>query len=96
MIVVLICITSICFKLSFNTLFMYSSLKESAEDMWNRSFPLKAERGKIFDVNNNVLVDNEPTISIYAIPNQIKDKSKTSTVLSKYIDMSEDEIYQKI
>ena len=54
MIVVLICITSICFKLSFNTLFMYSSLKESAEDMWNRSFPLKAERGKIFDVNNNV------------------------------------------
>ena len=96
MIVVLICITSICFKLSFNTIFMYSTLKDSAEEMWNRSFPLKAERGKILDVNNEVLVENEPTISIYAIPNQIKDKEYTSKVLASHIDMEEKDIFSRI
>ena len=55
MIIVLICITSICFKLSFNTIFMYSELKESAEELWNRSFPIVAQRGVIMDKNNNVL-----------------------------------------
>ena len=88
--------TAICFKLSFNTIFMYSSLKESAEELWNRSFPIKAERGKIIDVNNNILVDNEPTISIYAVPNQIKNKENTARILSSYIDMKEDEIYSRI
>ena len=95
-IVVILCITAICFKLSFNTIFMYSSLKESAEELWNRSFPIKAERGKIIDVNNNILVDNEPTISIYAVPNQIKNKENTARILSSYIDMKEDEIYSRI
>ena len=96
MIIVLICITSICFKLSFNTIFMYSELKESAEELWNRSFPIVAQRGVIMDKNNNVLVDNEPTISIYAVPNQIKDKKYTSKVLATHIDMNEEDIYNRI
>ena len=94
--IVLICVTSICFKLSFNTLFLYEELTDSAEELWNRSFPIKSQRGKILDVNNNVIADNEPTISIYAVPNQIKDKDYTSEILSNYIDMSKDEIYSRI
>ena len=96
LIVVILCMTAICFKLSFNTIFMYSSLKESAEELWNRSFPIKAERGKIIDINNNVLVDNEPTISVYAVPNQIKNKEETARILSSYIDMKEEDIYSRI
>ena len=95
-IVVILCITAICFKLSYNTIFLYNTLKTSAEDLWNRSFPIKAERGKILDINNNILVDNEPTISIYAVPNQIKDKERTSKILSSYIDMKEEDIYSRI
>ena len=95
-IVVILCITAICFKLSYNTIFLYNTLKTSAEDLWNRSFPIKAERGKILDINNNILVDNEPTISIYAVPNQIKDKDRTSKILSSYIDMKEEDIYSRI
>jgi len=95
-VVVMLCITAICFKLSYNTIFLYNTLKTSAEDLWNRSFPIKAERGKILDVNNNILVDNEPTISIYAVPNQIKDKERTSKILSSYIDMKEEDIYSRI
>lgn len=95
-IVVMLSITAICFKLSYNTIFMYEELTSSAEDLWNRSFPLKAERGRILDVNNNILVDNEPTISIFAVPNQIKNKDETASLLSNHIDMSKDEIYKRI
>ena len=73
-IMVFFLVGAILFKLSYNTIFMYSKLKDSAEDLWNRSFPIKAERGKIVDCNNNVIADNEPTLSVYAVPNQIKNK----------------------
>ncbi len=90
--VVLILLSAIIFKLTYNTIFLYEKLNNSAQDMWNRSFPLSAERGKILDCNNNILADNEPTLSIYAIPNQIENKEKTARVLSNYISMD----YQKI
>lgn len=89
-------ITSILFKLSFNTIIMYKELNNSANDLWNRSFPLKAPRGKILDCNNNVLADNQATISLYAIPNQIKNKEETSQILSNYIDMPQSEILSRI
>lgn len=95
-IIVFILIGAVLFKLSYNTIFMYGKLKNSAEDLWNRSFPIKAERGRILDCNNNVLADNEPTLSIYAVPNQITDKEKTSQVLSNYLGMSQDDIYKRI
>lgn len=95
-IVVILCITAICFKLSYNTIYMYNTLKNSAQDLWNRSFPIKAERGKILDANNNILVDNEPTISIFAVPNQIKDKEYTSNLLSQHIDMTKEAIFERI
>ena len=55
-VVVFILITAIIFKLSFNTIFLYEKLNNSAEEMWNRSFPLSGERGKILDANNNILL----------------------------------------
>ncbi len=95
-IVVFFLVGAILFKLSYNTIFMYSKLKDSAEDLWNRSFPIKAERGKIIDCNNNVIADNEPTLSVYAVPNQIKNKEKTAEILSRYLNMSKESILSRI
>ena len=95
-VVIMLLISAIIFKLSYNTIFLHESLKNSAEDLWNRSFPIKAERGKILDCNNQVLADNEPTLSIFAVPNQIKNKEETANVLSQYIDMSSKKIYERI
>lgn len=95
-IVIFLLLTSILFKLSFNTIFLYNSLNESANDLWNRSFPLKASRGNILDCNNLVLATNEATMSIYVVPNQIKDKEATAKILSKYIQMDEDKILERI
>ncbi len=94
--VTVVLISAVLFKLSYNTIFLYQRLKTSAEDLWNRSFPIKAERGRILDANNNVLADNEPTISIYAVPNQIANKESTAEQLSRYIDMSYEEILTRI
>lgn len=92
-VVVFILITAIIYKLSFNTIFLYEKLNNSAEEMWNRSFPLSGERGKILDANNNILTDNEPTLSVYAIPSQIENKEECALLLSKYISMDYDKIY---
>ena len=51
------------------------------------------ERGKILDANNNILTDNEPTLSVYAIPSQIENKEECALFLSKYISMDYDKIY---
>ena len=95
-IIVLILFSMVVFKLSYNTIFMHNSLKSSAEDLWNRSFPLKSERGIIYDRNGVILANNEPTLSLYVVPNQVKDKENTAKILSEYIDLDYKEILNRI
>lgn len=71
-------------------------LTNKAEALWNRSFPIMGERGFIYDCNNNLLVNNEPTVSIYAIPNQVKDKESTSRTLANILSINYDYIYKRI
>ena len=95
-IIVLILFSMVVFKLSYNTIFMHNTLKSSAEDLWNRSFPLKSERGIIYDRNGVILANNEPTLSLYVVPNQVKDKENTAKILSEYIDLDYKEILNRI
>lgn len=94
--IVILLISLVLFKLSYNTLFMYQSLKKSAENLWNRSFPIKSERGKILDRNGNVLSDNDPTLSIYVVPNQIKNKKECAEILSTYLNVDASQILNKL
>ena len=96
LLVISILFTLVFFKLSYNTIFMYKSLKDSANDLWNRSFPIKSERGKIMDRNGNVLTVNEPTLSLYCVPNQIKNKEKVSIELAKYLNVNSELILEKL
>lgn len=94
--VVLILLGAIFFKLSYNTIFLYQSLKNKAEDSWNRSFPLKAPRGEILDSNNIPLAINESVESLYIVPNQIEDKENVSKIISEILNVDKDIIYKKI
>lgn len=86
----------VIFKLSYNTIILNASLKEKATSLWNRSFPLVAPRGIIYDTNNNPLVYNEPVLSLYACPKQIVNKKKTSEILSNLLSCSKEKILAKI
>ena len=65
----------------------YKKLKDSANDLWSRNLSIEGDRGKILDRNGVILADNLTTTSLVLIPNQINDKEKTTSELSKILDI---------
>ena len=78
----------IIIKVLYIELFHYSKLNTLARDLWSRNLELKADRGRILDRNGVVLADNLTTTSLVLVPNQIKDKKKVTTELSKILNVS--------
>ena len=72
--------------------FEYKKLNKLAGDLWSRELPIAADRGRILDRNGKVLADNLTTTSLVLIPNQIKDKKKTSTKLAEILNVSKEEM----
>ena len=86
----------IIFKVFYIQVFQYDKLKELATDLWSRELPIEGERGKIYDRNNEILVDNLTTTSLVLIPNQIKDKEYASKQLSELLGVSYEEMYKHV
>ena len=86
-------------KVIYIQVFQYKKLNLLANNLWSRNLSIEADRGKILDRNGEVLADNLTTTSLVLIPNQIKDKEKTTKELSKIlnIDYSEmkNHVYKK-
>ena len=74
----------------------YKKLNKYASDLWSRDLPLEADRGLILDRNGVVLADNLTTTSLVLIPNQIKDKKKTTTLLADILGVSYDEMKEHV
>lgn len=83
-------------KLLYQTLINYKFYFQKAKDQQMRSFPLKSERGFFLDTNYKKLNENEATMSLYAIPYQIKNKDETSSLLSPILNVDKNEIYSII
>ena len=77
----------------------YKKLNEYASNLWSRNLPLEADRGLILDRNGIVLADNLTTTSLVLIPNQIKNKKKTTKLLADILDVSytdmKEHVYKK-
>ena len=74
----------------------YKKLNEYASDLWSRDLPLEADRGLILDRNGVVLADNLTTTSLVLIPNQIKNKKKTTTLLAGILGVSYNEMKEHV
>ena len=83
-------------KLSYIQIINYSKVNKLANDSWNRSFPLQASRGIIYDVNYNEIATNLPAMSLYVIPSQVKDLKSTSSKIASILNMNSDTLYNKI
>ena len=77
-------------------IFQYNKLNILASDLWSRNLEIEADRGKILDRNGEILVDNLTTASLILIPNQIKDKEKTTKELSKILNVSYQEMKKHV
>ncbi len=90
--IVVMLFTFIVLRVVYIQLIDYDKLIYLANDLWSRNLPIAADRGLIIDRNGVVLADNITTTSLVLIPSQIKDKDKTSEILSGILNVTKDEM----
>lgn len=95
-IVMTLIVMAIVIRLGYSQFYAYEELSLKATDSWQRGFPLEAARGKIYDSQHQILVDNLTTSSLIVVPSQIKDHVKTATLLSEILGCSQEKILEKI
>ena len=95
-IVMTIIIFCIVLRLGYSQFFAYQELSLKATESWQRSFPLEASRGKIYDSQHVTLVDNLTTSSLIVVPSQIHDPIHTAYELSRILKCDEQTLLQKI
>ena len=83
-------------KVIYIQVFQYKKLNLLANNLWSRNLSIEADRGKILDRNGEVLADNLTTTSLVLIPNQIKDKEKTTKELSKILNVDYSEMKKHV
>ena len=83
-------------KIFYVQVFSYKKLNKNANSLWSRNLPIEGNRGLIYDMNGNVLVNNTTTVSLVLIPNQIVNKEETTKKLSEILNVSYDEMYKHV
>ena len=73
-----------------------AGLAAAAKDLHERERSIKAERGKIYDRNGEVLADNMPVCTISVIHNQIMDAERVIEVLTKELELSEAYVRKRV
>ncbi|MEW9501397.1 penicillin-binding protein [Jeotgalibacillus marinus] len=82
-------------------------LAARAQSQYEREQILEAERGKILDTNGEVIAEDAQTYKLVAVldedlttnednPQHVDDPEKTAEILAKYIDLSEEEILERL
>ncbi|MDO5146813.1 MAG: penicillin-binding transpeptidase domain-containing protein [Eubacteriales bacterium] len=71
-------------------------LSQKALAVEQRERAIKAARGIIYDRNGVVLADNQPVCTISVIYNQVREPEKVIRLLTKTLEMSEEDIRKKV
>lgn len=96
LLIILICFVLIIGKVFYIQVFSYKKLNKLANSLWSRNLPIEGDRGKIYDRNGIVLANNITASSVVVIPNQVKDKEKTSKLLSENLNTNYDTIFSSV
>ena len=83
-------------KVFYIQVIQYKKLNNYATSLWSRNLPIEANRGIIYDANGVVLADNITTTSLVLIPNQIKDKNTTASLLARVLGVSVEEMMSHV
>lgn len=95
-IVMTLIVVAIIIRLAYSQFYSYEEISLKAIESWQRGFPLEAARGKIYDSQHKVLVDNLTTSSLIIVPSQVKDPVNTAYHLAKILDCDEKTILEKV
>lgn len=87
---------AITIRLGYVQFFLADELIEKANESWSRDITFEAERGKILDVNGDVLTKNVTAPSVILVPSQIKNPKEVATKLAKVLGISPEKAYEKV
>lgn len=71
-------------------------LQSKAADQWTRDLPLKAERGKIYDITGSSLAVSYTTYNVYTRAREIDHPEETATFLSSTLGLNYTSVYNKV
>lgn len=86
-IITVVIVIAIILKIGYIQIVDRVNIYNKAVDLWQRSFPVEANRGLILDSDNNVLATNLTTSSLVVVPSQIKDVTMTAEKLADILEV---------
>ena len=86
----------IFFRLAHIQIVWGKDLQQKATSQWQRSVPLKANRGDIVDTNGVLLATTNTTYTVYARPQSIPNKEQCATKLCNVLQMDYGQLLEKI
>ncbi len=94
--VLLLCSASLVFRLGWLQLANYKYYRNKAIENSSRVTFLRAPRGVIYDRHGNLLATNAESLSLVAIPSQLDDIENESILLSKILNQTQTELFNKL
>ena len=95
-IITVLIVISIILKIGYIQIIDRVNIYNKAVELWQRSFPVEANRGLILDSNNNVLATNLTTASLVVVPSQIKDIEMTAQKISEILNVDTKVMQEKL
>lgn len=92
----MIVIVGLCVRLGYVMIFEGEYYEEKAIELHERERSIKAARGKILDVNGEVLADNKTVCTISVIHSQLKEKEKVIQVLHEELGIEKEILKKKV
>ena len=100
MLIYVVAIVFICIgvfgRLVYLMIFRSQYYSDKALEVQERERKIKAPRGRIIDRNGEVIASNKTVCTVSVIYNQIKEPEKVIEILSKELEMDEEEIRKKV
>lgn len=95
-VVTVLIVIAIILKVGYIQIIDRVNIYNKAVDLWQRSFPVEANRGLIVDSDNNVLATNLTTASLVVVPSQIKDVAATADKIANILNVDVKVMQEKI
>ena len=93
---VVLLVIAIIMKICYIQIIDRVNIYNKATDLWQRSFPVEANRGVIIDNQGDVLATNLTTSSLVVVPSQIKDLETTSNKLAEILEVDVNVMKEKL
>lgn len=87
---------ALCSRLAYLMIFKSEEYAKRAEALHERERSIKAERGKIYDINYEIIATNKPVCTISVIHSQITDPEKVIEVLTKELGIGEETVRKRV